>query len=242
MTFVRWIAALARQKNRAASLGRSETRGRGQQASPTAANIACPARAAVTSSVSTSISSSTASRWRQVAMQVGCQARITTHGRNMTSDVSWKMGAGLSRSNRPLGDFVTHHSSVFSCWRADIASGVLSAPFDFVHVDAHSDLGADLSNGRYYVATELLWKPVEERPGLAEPRVKIGNFLLYSLACRWPSSFTFALHPRYESEIPNELLVYEDDKVVGLQAKKCTVEQWDRLVGRTRFCRPTQNL
>ena len=51
---------------------------------------------------------------------------------------------GLSRDDPLPGASVEHHGEVFFVWRELIASGVLSTPFEIVHVDAHADLGWEM--------------------------------------------------------------------------------------------------
>lgn len=97
---------------------------------------------------------------------------------------------GLSR--RLPGRFVENHDDAFFAWRDWIADGVLSTPFEVVHVDAHADLG--LHESAYlYLMTEFLDLPVGQR---REPRrgpgaLTAGSYLPFAIACRWLAKLVY---------------------------------------------------
>jgi hypothetical protein len=85
----------------------------------------------------------------------------------------------------------------------------LNAPFEVVHVDAHSDLGSGwLDDSPRFVETELLALPLEKRSdGIALIGVHSGNYLTAAVANRWLSRLTYAFptHPQ-PPPIPNEMM------------------------------------
>lgn len=110
---------------------------------------------------------------------------------------------GLNQNEPVRGCFFVKHHEVFKFWRKLIDESQLEVPFEVVHVDAHADLG--LGDASYsYIIGELVHKPVEERSfpkeggwdGLGE-----GNYLAFSLACRWIKRLTYIHHPDYEDDI-----------------------------------------
>jgi hypothetical protein len=103
---------------------------------------------------------------------------------------------GLDPAHPLPGRAFDDHSEAFFFWRDLIRNGRLRPPFDVVHVDAHSDLGADgLAGSWHYVGTELLHLPVEQRADLPRERVTIAHFPVIAMACEWLSSFTWIYNP-----------------------------------------------
>jgi hypothetical protein len=100
----------------------------------------------------------------------------------------------LSRQAPVLGCEAGHHQEAFSAWRQWVENGTIIAPFNIVHVDGHSDLGAGWPNRSCtFIETELLAMPVEERrhPALGPNHLNSGNYLLGTIANRWISQLTY---------------------------------------------------
>lgn len=69
----------------------------------------------------------------------------------------------LNRSTRIPGREFVEHIDAFHTWKQWIQEGRLIAPFNVVHVDGHSDLGAGIGLTCHYIETELLALPLPER-------------------------------------------------------------------------------
>ncbi|RKX26455.1 MAG: hypothetical protein DRP45_03460 [Candidatus Zixiibacteriota bacterium] len=101
---------------------------------------------------------------------------------------------GLCKSKRKPGRIFEHHWDTYSFWQKLISSGRLRAPFEVIHVDAHSDL----DYGEYsweYLTTKYLAKPPEERRLVVTPRnglITTGNW--FAIANRWICGLTFVHH------------------------------------------------
>jgi hypothetical protein len=88
---------------------------------------------------------------------------------------------------KPLpGREVVHHVDAFWTWKEWIAKGVLEAPFNVVHVDAHSDLGIG-ERGWKYLMSELLLRDVNDRsnPPEGADGLSSGSYLAFAAANRW---------------------------------------------------------
>jgi hypothetical protein len=106
---------------------------------------------------------------------------------------------GLSSRQPVTGALVVHHDEAFDVWSRWLAAGRLRAPFEIVHVDAHSDLW---TYGAEYLMTELLARPVEQRrdPRRGPLAMNEGNYLAFAVANHWVSQLTYVF-----PEIPTEL-------------------------------------
>lgn len=139
---------------------------------------------------------------------------------------------GLDRS-RPLpGHLVVTHDGVFHCWRRQLASGGLSAPFDVVHVDAHADLSMG-SAGWSRVCFDLLHVPQAHRASAASKMADETDFLLFAIACGWVGRITYVYHPESPlmDGIPSDLkgLLFRGfDRTSGVIELPCFAED-DRL-------------
>jgi hypothetical protein len=109
------------------------------------------------------------------------------------------------------------HEDAFNVWRAWIEAKRIIAPFNVVHVDAHSDLGSGWGNRSCaFIETELLAMPIEERrhPAFGPDQLNSGNYLLGVIANRWISQLTY-VYPsgRIEAEParPRSLSQIEDN-------------------------------
>jgi len=100
---------------------------------------------------------------------------------------------GLNSKNRIPAAEVETHDEVFDLWLEQMEDESLVPGFDVVHIDAHADLSMG-DPGWAYVFDQLLHLPVEERPLNAKPErcgLSEGNYLLFSIACRWLGSLTY---------------------------------------------------
>lgn len=101
---------------------------------------------------------------------------------------------GLSAAHRIPGRFMVHHVDAFAIWHEWLLHGVLEAPFDVIHVDAHADLGSGFGNqSPKYFETELLAFPLEQRslPRFGLDAVNSGNYLVAAIANRWINSLSY---------------------------------------------------
>jgi hypothetical protein len=100
----------------------------------------------------------------------------------------------LSKQAQVLGCEREQHQDAFSVWRQWIDDERIIAPFNVVHVDAHSDLGSGWSNRSCtFIETEVLAMPAEERRHLpfGKDHLNSGNYLLGAIANRWISQLTY---------------------------------------------------
>lgn len=95
------------------------------------------------------------------------------------------------------GAIVECHHELFDHWRSLISSSDLESPFQLTHLDSHADMG--MGDGSCsYIMGELLHRDLRDRQtpkrggveGLLE-----GNYVSFSLACRWISSIVYVCHP-----------------------------------------------
>ncbi|MFX0010784.1 MAG: UPF0489 family protein [Candidatus Hermodarchaeota archaeon] len=109
----------------------------------------------------------------------------------------------FTAKNRVPGRVVKQHHHAFFFWRELIHSGKIQTPFELVHMDAHSDIGvADW--GWIYLTSELLLKSVEERMNPEKSilfGINEGNYLAFTLACRWIKKLTFVTHPKWKTDL-----------------------------------------
>ncbi|MGD0775158.1 MAG: UPF0489 family protein [Candidatus Solibacter sp.] len=108
------------------------------------------------------------------------------------------------------------HQEAFNVWRQWIENESIVAPFNVVHADAHSDLGAGWPNRSCtFIETELLAMPIEERrcPAFGPDHLDSGNYLLGVIANRWISQLTY-VYPADRMETapgqPGSLPRFED--------------------------------
>ena len=111
---------------------------------------------------------------------------------------------GLSKSKRIPGRIVTGHNEALYFWQKLITEGILSTPFEVVHVDTHADLGLGYASWSH-ICKEILRYPVEERPNHAAyyafnrwNKEGIGDYLLYAIAYRLISKLTYCGNPHKE--------------------------------------------
>jgi hypothetical protein len=110
---------------------------------------------------------------------------------------------GLS-AEEPLPGFACRqHKEVFFHWRRMLREGSLRAPFEVIHVDAHSDMGLG-NNSCLYIAEDLLAQPVDKRRvPTSQDSWALGdcNFIAYALACRWIGKLTYVHHPDFVDDV-----------------------------------------
>lgn len=116
---------------------------------------------------------------------------------------------GLSRSRPVPGAIFDTHDKALDFWQARMKEGRLSAPFEAVHVDTHSDLAFGPPGPDFVLKAVLTRKP-DARPNLERYRqgVKLdeANYLLFALAFRWISRLTYVRNPRSRQDVPARLL------------------------------------
>lgn len=105
---------------------------------------------------------------------------------------------GLSKISRIKGRVVKGHNEALLFWKELISNGMLTCPFEVIHVDSHADLGQGYHSDDY-ILNQLLGYPVEERPmhnRYIRPNGKqseegIGDYLLWAVAYRWIKKITY---------------------------------------------------
>ena len=116
---------------------------------------------------------------------------------------------GLSRERPVPGAIFDTHDKALDFWQARLRAGELTAPFEVVHVDTHSDLAFG-PPGTDFVLKAVLTRPPASRATLEGYRhgVKLdeANYLLFALAFRWVSRLTYVRNPRSRRDVPAHLL------------------------------------
>ena len=144
----------------------------------------------------------------------------------------------LSKSSPIKGRVIKHHDEAFFFWRELINQGCLETPFEVVHVDAHADLGLGDASWAYILG-DLLRLPPGERVNpktVGIDGLGFGNYLAFSIACRWISHLTFVLHPEWDNDLPFSLLKDFDDSNGAIQLKLFDKKDID--VDKTRKASP----
>lgn len=105
-------------------------------------------------------------------------------------------------TGRRPGFLTENHSELFPRWREAIKTGLLDPPFHVTHLDAHADLGLG-DSGYIYLMTSLLFDPPEERryPKVGPAGLNDGNYLLFTIACRWIHDLTYIYSGDGEDEL-----------------------------------------
>ena len=116
---------------------------------------------------------------------------------------------GLSRAHPVPGAIFDTHDKALDFWQARLKEGRLSAPFEVVHVDTHSDLAFG-PPGTDFVLKAVLTRRPEARPNLEGYRrgIKLdeANYLLFALAFRWVCRLTYVRNPHSRQDVPAQLL------------------------------------
>ncbi len=139
---------------------------------------------------------------------------------------------GLCRTRPVPGKLMTHHHEAFLVRSELIQSGVLTIPFDVVHVDAHADLGGGFGDvGYIYLMTDVLPRPLEERMNLeiGERGLYDNNYLAFAVACRWIRRIVYVPNPRSRNDLPCGHFKNLDEGSGMLQLKACDQKGFDAI-------------
>lgn len=121
---------------------------------------------------------------------------------------------GLSREHPVPGAIFDTHDKALDFWKARLDEGSLTAPFEVVHVDTHSDLAFG-PPGPDYMLNVVIARPVDirERIGFYREAVELdeANYLLFALAFRWISRLTYVKNPKSHQDVPAQLLNEDGD-------------------------------
>lgn len=116
---------------------------------------------------------------------------------------------GLSRAHPVRGAIFDTHDKALDFWKARLADGSLTAPFEVVHVDTHSDLAFG-PPGPDYVMNVVLSRPtaIRERIDFYREAVELdeANYLLFALSFRWIRRLTYVRNPKSWQDVPAQLL------------------------------------
>lgn len=114
---------------------------------------------------------------------------------------------GLSKTAPTPGRLYETHDGSLQFWDEMLREGKLTAPFEVVHVDAHSDLGVG-KPGPGFVLRNVLSLHPKKRADLARyydaVQLDEANYLLFALAFRWVSKLENVRNPRSRRDIPVE--------------------------------------
>ena len=120
---------------------------------------------------------------------------------------------GLSRARRIPGAVFETHDRALDFWAREIAAGRLTAPFECVHVDTHSDLAFGPPGPDFALRAVLSRRP-EARAAIgayrAGKKLDEANYLLFAAAFRWLSRLTYVRNPKSLEDVPERLLTSED--------------------------------
>ncbi|MBR5561479.1 MAG: UPF0489 family protein [Clostridia bacterium] len=116
---------------------------------------------------------------------------------------------GLSAERPVRGAIFDTHDKALDYWAARLEDGSLSAPFEVVHVDTHSDLAFG-PPGTNYVLNVVLSRLPQQRASLDVYRGAVeldeANYLLFALAFRWIDRLAYVRNPKSHQDIPRQLL------------------------------------
>lgn len=115
----------------------------------------------------------------------------------------------LSRAHPVPGAIFDTHDKALDFWAARLADGTLTAPFEVVHVDTHSDLAFGPPGADFVLKAVLTRRPAA-RPAIGAYRAGVkldeANYLLFALAFRWISRLTYVRNPKSRQDVPARLL------------------------------------
>ena len=116
---------------------------------------------------------------------------------------------GLSCDHPVPGAIFDTHDKALDFWAARLADGSLSAPFEVVHVDTHSDLAFG-PPGTNFVLNVVLSRLPALRADIGAYRKAVeldeANYLLFALAFRWIDRLAYVRNPKSHQDIPGQLL------------------------------------
>jgi hypothetical protein len=98
---------------------------------------------------------------------------------------------GLSKDNPVEGILIEQHHQAFLYWEELLNSNRLSAPFEVVHADMHSDL---YTMSYPYILGELMHEETRNRIKFNRSKLHYSNYLVFALACGWISHLTYVTH------------------------------------------------
>lgn len=113
---------------------------------------------------------------------------------------------GLSKDKRIQGRIVKGHNEALFFWEELIEKGMLSDPFEVVHVDSHADLGLGCASNDF-LQSVMLTMPVETRRKVRDfefngkiEQISIGDYLLWGIAYRMISKVTYCANPNGDKD------------------------------------------
>ncbi|MBR4039960.1 MAG: UPF0489 family protein [Clostridia bacterium] len=109
---------------------------------------------------------------------------------------------------RASGAIFDTHDKALDFWQARMEDGSLSAPFEVVHVDTHSDLAFG-PPGTGFVLNVVISRLPQQRAAIDTYRAAVeldeANYLLFALAFRWISRLAYVRNPKSHQDIPAQL-------------------------------------
>ena len=116
---------------------------------------------------------------------------------------------GLNCEHPVPGAIFDTHDKALDFWAERLRDGSLSAPFEVVHVDTHSDLAFG-PPGTNFVLNVVLSRLPDMRTDIAAYRKAVeldeANYLLFALAFRWIDRLAYVRNPKSHQDIPRQLL------------------------------------
>lgn len=133
-----------------------------------------------------------------------------------------EVNCGLNKEKKVKGNIFDEHGEVFSFIKDKIDCDEISLPLEWVHVDAHADLGFGDSSW-VYIFKKYLKKQKNERPNILEyndslselERLGSGNYLLYMIACEWLKNLKYVTHPESKANDFNIYFMKDFDEESG---------------------------
>ena len=121
---------------------------------------------------------------------------------------------GLSADHPVPGAIFDTHDKALAFWAARLEDGSLTAPFEVVHVDTHSDLAFG-PPGTNFVLNVVLSRLPDQRADKEAYRKAVeldeANYLLFALAFRWVDRLSYVRNPKSHQDIPRQLLTAQGD-------------------------------
>ncbi len=117
-----------------------------------------------------------------------------------------EINIGLNKGKNLVGYLIDTHDKAFHLWKSLIAKNQLRPPFEVIHIDAHADLGMG-DNAIVNITRELLHLDVADRSTSHWVKKSLGegNYLAFSIACRWIRSLTYVQQGEYSAGNPGDL-------------------------------------
>ena len=113
---------------------------------------------------------------------------------------------GLSADHPVPGAIFDTHDKALDFWAARLEDGSLTAPFEVVHVDTHSDLAFG-PPGTNFVLNVVLSRLPDQRADKDAYRKAVeldeANYLLFALAFRWVDRLSYVRNPKSHQDIPH---------------------------------------